>query len=357
MNDIVPALRLRSEDLTPEGAFKMWRATLPQYTITLPAGETPASFFMDTSAWLLDPLVVTAGRTSSAYITRSPPRIPDGYDNFVFALFTAGSWHGEAEGRPFHLDAGEMIILDTSRQSSGLAADCNYVMVNVPRRTLAEILATIPDMHGHTFRSSAGCMFADHLAALARYMPRMDRSEVPRVTRATLSLMVAGLSELTDLNGVDDALMSPAIRLRVERYIERNLSRADLTPSKVSEELEIARSTLYRAFTPLGGVSAYILGRRLETARAILFHPEDHRPISEIADVLGFESTATFSKAFARRFGCSPREARSTGSTRLIMSGRILFEFWSNVLKAREDPQGLRRLESHEPPTAPSASA
>jgi AraC-like DNA-binding protein len=318
----------------------MWRATMPQYMISLPEGQAPSSFCIDTCAWLLDPLVIAAGYNSSVNLVRTPPKMLDGHDNIVLLVVCEGSWQGDTEGRPFHLEAGEMIALDTSKNSSGLVKDAHYVTLNAPRRTIAELMPSVSALHGHLFRSATGRLLADHLIALSRYLPAMQRSEAARATQATMTLIAAGLGEVAAQFGYDDTFVSPAIRRRGERYIERNLSRTDLTPSRISEELEIPRSTLYRAFTPLGGVSAYILERRLETARAILFHPEDHRPINEIADAIGFENAATFSKAFSRRFGCSPREARSNGSTRVEMSGRSLFEFWHNVLKARENPQG-----------------
>ncbi len=339
MNDRLPCVRISSADLAPEVAFRHWQAVLPQYSIRLPDGHDIRDFEMDAAAWLLDPLVIMAGTTSAAWVDRLPIEAKGEQTNLVFVVFTKGRWRGDAEGRPFDFGDGELIGLDTARPSVGLATDSSWVMINVPRRALAKLVPSIPDLHGHVFRSASAGFLMDHMVSLARRLPMLTTGEADRITRASLTLIAAALDELAAQKGANQASTSSAIRLNVERYIQQNLSSATLTPETISRELEIARSTLYRALAPLGGVSAFIMERRLEAARAILFHPEDHRSIGEIANDLGFESTATFSKAFNRRFGCSPRIARSTGTTRFPISGRGLFDFWKTVLDAPDPAQ------------------
>lgn len=332
MSELLPCVRIRSAELTPEGAFRRWQAVLPQYSIRLPAGREVRDFQMEASAWLLDPLVVMAGRTSSAWVDRIPNDAKGDETNLVFTLFVDGRWKGDADGREFDFGDGELIGLDTARSSKGLSTDSHWVMINVPRRALGKLVPAIPDIHGHVFRSASAGFLIDHMVSLARHLPATPIKEAERITRASLCLIAAALDELIAHKETNQATAPSAIRIRVERHIQQNLSLSTLTPETISNDLGIARSTLYRAFRPLGGVSVFIMERRLEAARAILFHPEDHRSIGEIADVLGFESTAHFSKAFSRRFGCSPRAARSTGSTRFPISGRMLFDFWKDVL-------------------------
>ena len=340
MTDRLPFVRIRSEDTTPEAAFRKWQAVLPQYSIRLPDGHDIGDFDMDASAWLLEPLVVMAGRTRAAWVDRLPSGEAKGEQtNLVFALFREGRWKGEAEGRPFDFGDGELIGLDTSRASTGLSTDSHWIMINVPRRALAKLVPAIPDLHGHVFRSASAGFLIDHMMSLERHLPTLSTAEAERITRASLTLIAAALDELAARKKTNQASTPPAIRNRVERYIQQNLSSPALTPDMISKDLEIARSTLYRAFAELGGVSAFIQERRLEAARAILFHPEDHRTIGDIANVLGFDNTATFSKAFHRRFGCSPRVARATGTTRIPLSGRQLFDFWTDVLRDAKPPE------------------
>ena len=110
--DPLPCLHLCSRRLTPEGAFKMWRATMPQYMISLPEGQAPSSFSIDTCAWLLDPLVIAAGYNSSVNLVRTPPKTLDGHDNIVLLVVCEGSWQGDTEGRPFHLESAVVVPND-----------------------------------------------------------------------------------------------------------------------------------------------------------------------------------------------------------------------------------------------------
>ena len=75
----------------------------------------------------------------------------------------------------------------------------------------------------------------------------------------------------------------------------------------------LSRSALFRAFEPLGGVSAYLWSRRLSAVRLALRDATDARPIAELGYAHGFTSSAHLSRAFRREFGQSPREWRRSG--------------------------------------------
>jgi AraC-like DNA-binding protein len=278
--------------------------------------------------------VFTHGQTSPSRLARPAERLSDGYDNFIFVHFMKGRWQGEADGRPFTLREGEIILLDASRPFHGDATASSYAMVNVPRAVLSELAPAMPQMHGRILDTASGWLLANHLAALTRALPQMHQAEAERMANATLTLMAACVGGLTDGSHGDVGSLIPAVRLRVERHIERHLASADLTPQTLCHDLQIPRSTLYRAFSPFGGIGAYIQSRRLDAARALLFHPEDKRSVEEIARRLGFGNTTSFSRSFQRRFGCTPREARRNGST-FVASSQVLFERWQSVLRAR----------------------
>ncbi len=62
----------------------------------------------------------------------------------------------------------------------------------------------------------------------------------------------------------------------------------------------------YRCFKQVHGVSPYqyMLGKRLEYARELL--TERNRLITDIASQCSFPDVFTFSKAFKKKYGCSP---------------------------------------------------
>ncbi len=331
MTEFLPRIDLKSAVLGRDAAFRTWRAALPQYDITL-AGD-PDDFRMDVSAWLLPRMVFTHGRTSAVRLERPAERVNDGYDNTIFVMFMKGCWRGVADGRPFTLREGEVCLLDGARPFRGDATASSYAMINVPRATLAELVSDASELHGRVLRTASGWILADHLAALARCLPSMHPREAERMANSTLTLMAACVANvLADKPGSAGGL-APAVRLRVERHIERHLGSKDLTPTALSRELDIPRSTLYRAFASSGGIAATIQSRRLDAGRALLFHPEKRLSPSEIARLVGFGNVTSFTKSFQRRFGCTPTQARRNGST-FIATSDVLFERWQAVIRA-----------------------
>jgi AraC-like DNA-binding protein len=83
----------------------------------------------------------------------------------------------------------------------------------------------------------------------------------------------------------------------------------------ICRALGVSRTRLYQLFEANGGVLNYVRKRRLLLAYADLSNSADHRPISEIAEVAGFEVAANFTRAFIHEFGLGPREIRRAVTT------------------------------------------
>ncbi|WP_368516622.1 helix-turn-helix domain-containing protein [Rhizobium sp.] len=99
---------------------------------------------------------------------------------------------------------------------------------------------------------------------------------------------------------------------RLRRHIEDNLHHSDLTLSRLTRDLGVSRSQLYRQFGATGGVEAYIRRRRLRRCLLILCDARHaDRRIGDIAYEMGFTDEAHFSRLFRRLFGLSPRSARN----------------------------------------------
>lgn len=338
MKDRLPSLRLSSDKIGPHVAFRLWRDALVQFGADF-VGESKDEFFLDVSAWLVGPMILCSGHISSVRLSREPEQLVDGHNHICLLYVAAGQWQGEIDERPVRCQAGDILCLDSSRTFHLTSSLSRYVFLILPREALTRLMTKLPSLHGRILNSLSGRVLAAHLDTLSRHVSSLGEEEAGRISRGSLNLISAALHEIEDRPCQDKTCtpLLPAVRMRVERYIEQNLSSHDLTPDTISRDLCIARSSLYRAFSPIGGISSHIQLRRLDTACALLFHPEEHRSVGELAETLGFESTATFSKAFRRRFGCSPREARSTGSTKLG-DMRSLFEAWCKLGKAREKP-------------------
>ena len=101
-----------------------------------------------------------------------------------------------------------------------------------------------------------------------------------------------------------------------KRYIDQHLAEPWLTPASAAAALGISLRQLHLLFEPTGlGFAQYVTQRRLLQCRAVLTSPTGiSRSVADIAFGWGFNSLATFYRAFERQFGVSPAALRAAGA-------------------------------------------
>jgi AraC-like DNA-binding protein len=114
---------------------------------------------------------------------------------------------------------------------------------------------------------------------------------------------------------------------RAARLIDSNLAEP-LTPEKLQSALNLSRSSLYRAFEPLGGVAFFIRDRRLARIHAMVSAGE-RATVSQLAGTFGFASAAQLTRAFTAHFGYSVSELRAR--TRMP-AGVELYKGWTKAV-------------------------
>ncbi|WP_315831465.1 helix-turn-helix transcriptional regulator [Bradyrhizobium prioriisuperbiae] len=92
--------------------------------------------------------------------------------------------------------------------------------------------------------------------------------------------------------------------------IRRNLHRPDLSPAMVADALTISVRQLHLLFEPTGtSFARTVMTLRLEKAKQLLT-ADAGQPVSGIAFACGFDSLATFYRAFRQAFGMTPGDLR-----------------------------------------------
>lgn len=113
----------------------------------------------------------------------------------------------------------------------------------------------------------------------------------------------------------DRASRRTSVRSRVEDQIAQLLPHGKANAEEVARRLGMSRRTLARALSSEGvGFSNVLEALRIALARHYL--EEAERPISEIAWLLGYSEISSFSHAFVRWTGLTPRAYRSSNGVR-----------------------------------------
>jgi AraC-like DNA-binding protein len=164
--------------------------------------------------------------------------------------------------------------------------------------------------------SPLGSLFGDAFDAASARIPLLS-PELGDGVLQNLSGLVAlacGASEEGRWNGRDSLR---AARLEAaKRHIEQHLAEPGLAPASTAAALGISVRHLHLLFEPTGtSFAQYVAQRRLLQCRAALTSPNGtHRSVADIAFGWGFNSLATFYRAFQREFGMPPAALRTVGA-------------------------------------------
>jgi AraC-like DNA-binding protein len=193
----------------------------------------------------------------------------------------------------------------------GRSTEIESVCIYLPRERFTRVNAKLDARNNSILTGNFADLLTDFIERTAERLRVLTAEDLPRVVQATSDLIVAGLTAGTKSELAPSQLSSLALMERARRYIQTNLNIIDLTPDGICRDLGVSRTRLYQLFEASGGVVAYVQKRRLIASHQALGDPADARRIAEIAESCGFSSAASFTRAFTREFGYSPREARS----------------------------------------------
>lgn len=292
----------------------IWRGALePVFEIT-PDPRLPGSGFVGSLAMshLGDALISTVASTGQIFDRSRAHAKRTGLDHFMVQTFLRGEHDGVCGESEVRRGRGDVWILDLGQQTRTHAKSFTNVTLIMPRDRVLPLLKG-GDMHGTTLRSgnASARLIGSHLETLLGAAPDMDLTEAAAAVDAA-ALMIAGAwSSIRESRAEVTAAVRATARRTICDYIDRHVTDETLSPELLVRLFRMSRATLYRLFEDEGGVAVYILGRRLDRCRAILgTSTGNERSIGELAFSHGFTSEAHFSRAFRRRFGMAPRDAR-----------------------------------------------
>lgn len=246
-------------------------------------------------------------------------RVSD-FDPIIVSMMIEGRAQGDMDGRSFLETPGTFHFHDLARPSLHVSTASRTYNLVIPRAVAAEWFPPLHDLHGLVVGEEAAAMLFSHAAQVRRALPRFSPADADRLGRVFLELISLTLADARPVQRTPVAT-EDALRGRAIEKIELGLGGDEIAVADLCRALGVSRRRLFDAFRADGGVQTYVMGRRLNRARAALAEIERAEPIGNIAHRLGFSDAPHLSRAFRRRYGMTPSDYR-----RLVAANRDIAE-------------------------------
>jgi len=181
------------------------------------------------------------------------------------------------------------------------ATAMNLLSLVIPRSQLHSAGALGPDnpVVAWSMESAEGYLLSLLWRTLLDSLERITPAEAERLTHAFVGFV-------DGLLGRRQAPDTPVTLSAMQHFLFARL-RSDIGVADLCRHFGVSRSTVYRAFQPVGGVLQFLNAARLERCRAELRHADPERDhVGEIAASWGYSDSSDFSRRFRTRFGVPP---------------------------------------------------
>lgn len=291
-----------------------WRAWYDKMFDVVPDPSNDEGFVAQNDTWSVPGITLSRVDSPANTVDRTTSVIrSNAIDHWVFTLSKQSASDVTARGgvsfeaqpqTPFILSFGEEMAIRRR------TAD-KRIQVILARDSFVTIAPLIDAARGRTLNTSGVRMLADYMLLLEQHMPALDEETSQRLRNAVEAMLVACLAPTAKGLAAARGQISMTLMERVRQAVRRNLRSPTLGPDKLCREAATSRSQLYRLLEGEGGVARYIKRRRLSESFALLCDVKNDVSIANVAEMLCFADSSTFSRAFRREFGMSPKEVRA----------------------------------------------
>ena len=299
-------------DVAPEERVEFWREMIRRHFVPLHIEPLADGQFsgavrlraiseLDLALVRADPMRASRGWK---HIERSDS------DEYFIGLHLRGVAVGDQDGRRAVLRPGDFALFDSARpyriefRNRGLF---EHLIVRIPRRQLESRCATLACATAVAVRAASepGRLVSPSLATLAA----LSESEAfvdPVLDLLGRALSLASGSVLAPVPRTERTLTE------LKRFTLSHLGDPELSPGQVASGCFVSVRQLHRLFSREHMTfGAFLKETRLRLCRRDLNDPRlANLTIGEIARHHGYRSAATFSRAFAERYGVGPRACR-----------------------------------------------
>ena len=298
----------------PQSASSFARIVASSFDHEIPSFAQAAPFSAKSEIFCLPDVTVSRTSCTAGRFTRTMKTVAtDGADQILVVCYTAGHFTMTAADRTRRVEAGELAFIDLTQETTIEAPSVANVSLAISRRRLETMVPFLDDAHGFVRKKDAlSHLLRGVMEDVVATGPAISIIDARAIATAIIQLAASCLEPLSRQH-VDTTVGRNAVSLvQIKAFIEKQLPDPELRLQTLLDEFGIARSTLYRLFDPVGGVSAYITRRKLHHAFRLLSDTVGPRQrISKLAFDLGFSHPSAFTRAFKDQFGLSPKDVQA----------------------------------------------
>ena len=139
------------------------------------------------------------------------------------------------------------------------------------------------------------------MAVLITKIQNMLRTQYRLQDKMTKSMEIS--PEKISFNAMDEQILNKAIRI-----VEQNLDNSEFSTEEFAKEMNMSRSNLHLKLKALTGESALDFIRKMRFKEACRLLKDGRYSVSEISDMVGFNTPSYFATCFKKYMGCLPTE-------------------------------------------------
>lgn len=312
-------MRFSTDELPASDRFDHWREVRGRHLFGVTIEIEPerrADFHGRFSAFAHGPALVTELHASSYRVSRTPADIAHmPGDSLLIGWQVVGpGWVEAGRSRSIQtVEEGDIVLSHSDQRFAAVPRRSDgflYRAVRVPlggdwRACGVESLAPTPITGRSAIRRPLKALFG----AIAHGDGGLPDPATEIDHLARLALMACG--RLPAAAPESRAALRTGLLALARATMRRHLRRAGLSPDMLAAELGISTRQVHVLFEPTGRSFARTLtGFRLEEAVRLL-QAEPLRPIMEIGHACGFDSPATFYRAFRGAYSMAPGDMRA----------------------------------------------
>jgi AraC-like DNA-binding protein len=314
-------VRLSTDDVPPHDRVRSWCDFFAKYAHSITPGKLPDpdAFHGEASGWLAGGFTLLNIRSGPERVRRTEADVAkDKVQAFFIRRFHRPTiWRVAPGGMPIDLiyEAGDFCVSSSEwpfeAESQGPAA---FDMLVIPQGALSPLLAG--GRLRRPFRlpgaTPLGSLLAAAMDAAVAQAPLLTDELGEAVLRNFCGLVALACRTADEDTELSRDSMRSAQLAAVKRHVDVHLADSGLTPATTAAALGISARQLHRLFEPSGSTFArYVLRQRLLRCRdTIAGATGTGRSVIDIAFGWGFNSMATFYRAFVSEFGGPPTALR-----------------------------------------------